>query len=142
MEKRSAYKTKQREKLLGYMKTVQGKHVTVSDVCEFFKARGEAIGQATIYRQLEKLVDDGTINKYIVDINSPACFEYTGGEHCCEDTCFHCKCEKCGKLIHMHCDELNELESHLYEHHQFRMDPKRTVFYGICDECQAADGQS
>ncbi len=137
MEKRSVYKTKQREKLLNYLEGAKGKHITVADACGFFRSQGETIGQATVYRQLEKLVDEGIVNKYIIDMNSPACFEYTGGSHCSEETCFHCKCEKCGKLIHMHCDELNELESHLYEHHQFRMDPKRTVFYGICDDCQA-----
>ena len=29
--------------------------------------------------------------------------EYVGGGEACQDpVCFHCKCEKCGKLIHLH----------------------------------------
>ena len=95
-----------------------------------------AISKATIYRQLESLVDEGILNKYVLDPNSPACFEYVDeNSHAGPDVCFHCKCEKCGKLIHLHCDELKEIQNHLYNEHRFRMDPIRTVFYGLCDEC-------
>ena len=136
MAKRSCYKTKQRENLLSYLKTLKGTHVTVIDVCEYFKAQGDPIGQSTVYRHLERLVDEGVINKYIIDANSPACFEYVDKEeHCGAESCFHCKCEKCGKLIHLHCDELSGFKEHLSEHHQFKMNPMRTVFYGLCEDC-------
>ena len=76
------------------------------------------------------------IKKYIIDANSPACFEYVDPEsHEEGEVCFHCKCESCGKLIHLHCEELNALAEHLNREHQFVMDPRRTVFYGLCDEC-------
>ena len=136
MNPRSKYKTKQREVLLGYFESVPGIHVTARDVCSGLKARGTAIGQATVYRQLENLVDEGLIKKYIIDGNSPACFEYVGPDsHCEGDICFHCKCEKCGRLIHLHCDELEGMQSHLISEHRFKMDPTRTVFYGLCEQC-------
>lgn len=134
MSTQSKYKTKQRDILLKYLQNSSG-HVTAGDVCDYFKAQGASIGQSTVYRQLEKLVDEGVINKYIIDGNSPACFEYVQ-DACHEDAvCFHCKCEKCGKLIHLHCDELEEIQHHLYEEHHFKINPMRTVFYGICDDC-------
>ncbi len=136
MNSRSKYKTKQREILLDYLESIPGVHITASDVCEYFKGHGANIGQSTVYRQLESLVDEGIINKYIIDGNSPACFEYVGANsHEDADTCFHCKCEKCGKLIHLHCDELEEIQVHLYEEHRFKMNPMRTVFYGLCEQC-------
>ncbi len=136
MNERSKYKTKQRERLLKYLESVSGNHITAGDVCAYFKSEGENIGQSTVYRQLESLVDDGIINKYIIDGSSPACFEYVGAnEHADADVCYHCKCEKCGKLIHLHCDELGELRVHLLDEHRFRMDPVRTVFYGLCENC-------
>ena len=67
------YKTKQKEILINYFKSSPGKHITAGDVCEHCKAQGENIGQSTVYRQLEKLVDEGIINKYIIDPGSPAC---------------------------------------------------------------------
>ena len=138
MGTKGLYKTKQLAELLAYLQTVQGQHITVGDVRAHFKAQGTAIGEATIYRHLERMVEDGLVHKYIVDSNSPACFEYVGDRP--EDArpgCFHCKCEKCGRLIHLHCDALAQIEGHLAAHHGFRLDPMRTVFYGICAQCQA-----
>ena len=136
MNSRSKYRTKQREILLDYLETVPGVHITAGDVYEYFKSKGAAIGQSTIYRQLESLVDEGIINKYIIDANSPACFEYVGSDsHEDAEVCFHCKCEKCGKLIHLQCEELEEMQSHLNSEHGFRLDPLRTVFYGLCEKC-------
>ena len=36
----------------------------------------------------------------------------------------------------MHCEELPELEKHILEHHGFSIDPVRTVFYGVCQQCR------
>ena len=136
MNSRSKYRTKQREILLAYLETVPGTHITANDVCEHFKAQGAPIGQSTVYRQLERLVDEGIINKYIIDANSPACFEYVGPDkHVDTEVCYHCKCEKCGKLIHLHCDEIEELQKHLFSEHHFKLNPMRTVFYGLCEQC-------
>ena len=136
MSTRLKYKTRQKEMLIDYLSSVEGEHITANDVCEFFKSQGETIGQSTIYRHLESLVDEGIINKYVIDANSPACFEYMGREsHLAGEVCFHCKCEQCGCLIHLHCDELSEIGKHLYNEHHFKLDPKRTVFYGLCENC-------
>lgn len=142
MDTKAKYKTKQREVLLGFLSASPGKHFTAGEICEYMKSQGEAIGQSTVYRRLEALVDEGILNKYIMDGNSPACFEYIGEDgHENEEVCFHCKCEACGTLIHLHCEELEEIGTHLLKDHQFRMDPKRTVFYGLCEKCREKTGE-
>ena len=70
------YKTKQRDILLQYLAGKKGVHITANDLCELLSKDGITIGQATVYRQLESLVDEGVISKYIIDATSPACFEY------------------------------------------------------------------
>lgn len=139
MTQKVKYKTRQREELMDYLETVPGVHITVNDVCEYFRGCGKTIGTTTVYRQMERLVDEGVLGKYTIDGTSPACFEYmpehaSGSE---QTVCFHCKCEKCGRLIHLHCEELEGIASHLYEEHGFHLNPHRTVFYGICDICAA-----
>ncbi len=132
----SNYKTKQREIMLSYLESRPGVHITAADVYDHFRAQGVTIGQSTVYRQLEKFVDEGILNKYILESGSSACFEYVGmSVHKKNETCFHCKCEKCGKLIHLKCEELEEIKNHLYSEHKFKLDPLRTVFYGMCDDC-------
>ncbi len=136
MSPQSRYKTKQRELLLDYLAAVPGRHFTAGDVCEYFREQGAPIGQSTVYRQLERLVDEGITQKYSVGGGSAACFEYMSADsHENTEFCFHCKCEKCGRLIHLRCEELEEIQTHLYEDHGFRMNPTRTVFYGLCDQC-------
>ena len=141
MNSRSKYKTKQKDILVEYLKSASGTHITAKDVCDYFKNQGSKMGQSTVYRQLEGLVDEGVINKYIIDGNSPACFEYVGEEkHRESELCFHCKCEQCGRLIHLHCEELADIGEHLASHHQFILNPMRTVFYGLCAECAEKEG--
>ena len=135
MSAKAAYKTKQMSMLSDYLKSIPGEHFTVSDVLSYLHAHGAEIGQATVYRRIEALVEKGEVRKYIVDANSPACFEYTGTDQCKPGTCFHCKCEKCGKLIHLSCEELARIQMHLLDDHGFRLDPLRTVFYGLCQNC-------
>ncbi|MCR5503542.1 MAG: transcriptional repressor [Lachnospiraceae bacterium] len=136
MASRPKYNTRQKKILLDYLKTVEGVHITAGDVCDHFKEKGAPIGQSTVYRQLECLVDEGVLNKYIIDANSPACFEYVSREEHGEGGhCFHCKCEKCGTLIHLHCEEAEDLLKHISAEHSFYVDTCRTVFYGLCENC-------
>ena len=138
MDQRPKYKTKQRDILLDYLKASSGTHVTAGDVCEYFRSRGASIGQSTVYRRLESLVDEGIVNKYTIDSNSPACFEYTGADcHAQGKPCYHLKCEGCGRLIHLDCHEMSLIGNHLLSNHGFQLDTRRTVFYGLCDRCRS-----
>ncbi len=138
MNKKATYHTRQREQILRYLKSVPGVHTTAGDLCRYFEEQGTPIGKATVYRHLERLVDEGLVNKYHIDSESSACFEFCGETaHCEHDVCFHCKCEKCGRLIHLHCTELEQVQKHLKEQHQFLLDPLRVVFYGVCEECKS-----
>lgn len=128
--------------MLDYLQAMTGRHVTVGEICAYLQAQGSPIGQATVYRHLECMVNEGIVNKYMIDGTSPACFEYIGSA-CHEDpeSCFHCKCEICGRLFHVHCRELEGIGEHLYEHHHFRLNPYRTVFYGVCADCRGEYGR-
>ena len=130
------YKTKQREKMQEFLKENTGKHFTAYDVCDYFKNKGEAIGTTTVYRQLDTLVKEGVIKKYLFDESSSACFEYDEAhDHAGHRMCYHLKCTECGKLIHLKCEEIEMFEHHIFEHHGFAIDSTRTVFYGLCEEC-------
>ena len=116
MGTKAPYQTKQMKQILAYLQTIEGPHVTAADVCSYFKEQGINVGTTTVYRNLEKMVEQGLVAKYNVDGTSSACFEYLGAEeHCHKMSCFHCKCEKCGKLIHLHCEDVVKLEQHLMD---------------------------
>lgn len=136
MQKKGNYQTKHYQQIRDYLKEAEGEHLTVYDIRDHFASEKKEIGLTTIYRQLDKLVESGEVKKYQLDTMTSACYEYINTqEHCHKDFCFHAKCIQCGRMIHMHCHELLALQEHMKEHHEFLLDPSRTLFFGICSEC-------
>lgn len=136
MSTRGNYKSKNHELILEYMQTVPGKHLTVEEIHAALEQRGCTIGFTTVYRQLNRMVDDGLINKYTIEPNMPACYEYIRIARPEELlNCYHCKCEVCGRLIHLQCEEISEFTEHLKSEHKFTLNPMRTVLYGVCEDC-------
>ena len=143
MANKSQYRTKQMAEILSYLQSMQGSHVTVHDIHAYFKSKNISVGTTTIYRHLDRMVAEGIVAKYVVDEKSSACFEYLGDKsHCHPTVCFHCKCEKCGKLIHLHCKELEAVYLHLLNDHEFQVDAPRSVIYGLCEDCQQTGGHT
>lgn len=113
------------------------KFLGINDICNHFAEPGVAVGMTTIYRHLDKLVEEGTVKKYILDASTSACYEYVDTHSACEENgCTHLKCTNCGKLIHLYCDDLKATERHILEEHGFKADMTRTVICGLCENCQ------
>lgn len=129
---KNEYATKQRELILSFLRE-NSAHVTASDIISHLREQGISIGTATVYRTLDKFVNQGIIRKMTIDERSGACYQYINSSHCSEH--FHLKCVNCGKLIHLSCDFLNTLENHIYEHHSFVVSSGKTVIYGTCGDC-------
>ena len=63
----NSYKTKQKDAVLKYMIDHKDTHVTVNQISDNFAENGTPVGVTTIYRHLEKLLEEGFIRKYTVD---------------------------------------------------------------------------
>ncbi len=133
MEQRQ-YKTKQRELIWNYIVEHKNEHITADDICAHLKQTGNSVGKATVYRYLEKLIEEDKIRKYTHDSNSSACYQLILCEDCAMH--YHCKCTDCGKLFHIECEHLNEVNSHVLAEHDFTINPSQTVFYGKCKNCK------
>ncbi len=128
------YKTKQGELITSLLKKYSDKHLTADEIAELLREQGCSVGKATVYRNLDKLTAGGLARKYTLEDGSPACYQYIGSEECREH--FHLKCLRCGGVIHLECDYLGDLSSHLIEHHGFELDASKIVLYGICASCK------
>ena len=137
MPGKKGYRTRAQEELLAYLKATPGVHHTAAELKEHFEDDGTPIGTATIYRQLERFVNEGQVQKYFIGTGESACYAFVDSPSACSSH-FHCKCEQCGRLIHLDCEELREIQTHLLEHHGFRWNAGKTVFYGLCDQCRKA----
>ncbi len=136
MSSNTTYRTRPQKELLAYLKTAPGRHHTANEIKEHFAQQKNPIGMATIYRHLERFEEEGIVQKYVLGPGDSACYAYVDAPQC--STHFHCRCEKCDRLIHLDCEELREIEAHLLEHHGFAWNTGKTVFYGVCDQCRKA----
>ena len=137
MPRKNGYQTRQKAIVLEYFEAHSNEHITAAALLLELNKQGLTIGSATVYRQLEKLEAEGVVRRFALDDRGSACWQYIGGE---AEQCrhhFHLKCTVCGTLIHLDCDHLDESSDHVAAEHGFLIDPARTVFYGICDQCAA-----
>ena len=136
------YNTKHSNDILVYLQDNPGVHLTAQEICRHLNDIGKAVGLTTVYRQIERLVESGLVNKYVMDGSESACFEYLGNDGQGRDkNCFHCKCLECGKLIHLECDEVKHLLAHIEEEHGFKVDISKVTLYGICPDCQKGENK-
>ncbi len=126
------YKTKQRSLIEEELKSAQG-HITVEELTDRLCAKGSAVGRTTVYRSLERLVEEGKAQKYSA-VGESSCYQFLEGKECCEH--FHLKCTSCGRLIHIECDHIKELAEHIGLEHGFEVDKLKTVLYGKCEDCR------
>jgi len=128
------YSTKQQQAILSCLARRRQELISVGELAAELRQSGCPVGLATIYRQLEKLEEAGHIHK--VSTEEGAFFQYCDrGES--GRGCFLLRCESCGRILHLDCSHLQPLYDHLEQQHHFRIDPRATMFSGLCDVCAA-----
>lgn len=139
---REQYNTAQRRAIIDCLLGAGG-HMTASAVYAELAENGHRVSPATVYRQLEKLVDEGLAVKSRPVGEKSACFEIVDRSACMRTRCYHAKCTVCGRLIHLDCEKVDELCAHMLTDHGFRVDMSSTVLFGVCESCarRANDGK-
>lgn len=128
MDKMS-YNTKQRDEIVEFFGRHRGDCFTAKDI---IKSGEISVGEATVYRTLSKLANQGVLKRYTGD-GAGASYQLNEGESC--NSHFHLKCESCGRLIHMDCGFMADMKKHIESSHDFTVDIGKTVIYGLCGEC-------
>lgn len=123
-----SYITKQKDLILDIIKK-KNKEFTVK---ELYNELDRKVGLTTIYRLVDKLIDNNTLNKYISKDNTTY-YQYL--ESCEHENHFYLKCTNCGEMIHIDCDCISELSNHIYKDHKFILNREHIIINGICDKC-------
>ena len=125
------YMTRQQQAVLACVKDCRD-GCTAMELTALLHAQGQSVGMTTVYRQLERLERQGVVHKIVTD--EGARYQYCN-DHRHGHACVVIKCEQCGRMEHVSCAHLDELYGHLAEEHHFRINPRRTLFYGLCQSC-------
>ena len=131
MDRQKQYNTRSRSALVEFFERHGEECLSAKDVI----ASGEVdIGEATVYRLLTKLTQQGVLQKSLSRDGAGSLYQLAGQSDCGEH--FHLKCLDCGCIIHMHCRTMNSLEKHIESEHSFTVDNAFTVIYGHCGSCK------
>ena len=129
------YATKSRKYLIEYFKLHSEKMISASQINDYLKENNKPVNLATIYRNLDKLTEDGILLKYKNANEDRTSYQYVGESEKCHNH-LHMQCENCGKIIHLDCDFMQNIQKHLLEEHSFSLECSNSVLRGFCKQCK------
>lgn len=109
-------------------------HPTADMVYENLRQTYPNISLGTVYRNLSLLSESGEIRK-LSGLDSSDRFDGRMDPHC------HFFCTACGKVIDLEAVSLAALAEEAKDRFSGRIDGCNATFFGICEDCCAAEGQ-
>ncbi len=126
------YNTNHKKRILDYLIANKDRHFTIEEIIEALNDGDGAPGKSTVYRQISALMRDGIVRRFETPGADSFVYQYAVGVDCAHH--FHLKCVRCGKLIHMECEQLNDVRDHILREHGFIIGGS-SIIYGICAVC-------
>lgn len=126
------YKTRQRETIINLLRNNPDITMSAEEIYLDLSKNNTDISLSTIYRNLSYLSRQGVIKKYL---NQNGTFEFGIVKKSCR-THFHLNCIKCGAIVHLHCNQIDQLRTHILIHHNFLISTPEAAISGICKKCQ------
>ena len=132
---KNEYMTENRKKIFHYLQEHSDTTVSAKDIFHYMKEKGDSINLSTIYRNLDRLEKEGRLIRYLSEKGDIATYQYVDDDKHCEKH-LHLQCLNCGKIIHLDCQFMEHIAQHASEHHDFDIQCKNSIIYGICKECK------
>lgn len=125
------YATGPRKQLLAFFKKNKDRQYTVEEIEEAIK--DSKISVSSIYRNVNKMSEDGALQRFSADGSRKFLYQYVGEGSCSEH--LHYKCDSCGLIFHMDHKSMEVLLA-LAAQNDFLIDNKKTVLHGLCRDCR------
>lgn len=118
--------TKQKQMILDTLKKDHN-HPTIQELFEQIVAQ-EEVGQATVYRNMSRMVEEGLVNKIAMS-NGVDRYDADLSNH------YHLVCRKCGRLMDIFDDKLPERLMKIEKDKHIQIDNTSILLEGICSDC-------
>ena len=120
-------KTKQKECILEVIEESYD-HPTMKEIIDKVKAKKPNIGQATIYRNVNKLVLEGKVIR-LPSINEDVNYDAKRKPH------NHLICRKCHNIIDIYDNDYPEISKEVESKYSLKVENMTILYEGICEEC-------
>lgn len=109
-------------------------HVDAADLHAALEARGADVSRATVYRNLQLLVDCGLVRKQRLDRRRYLYEHVHAGQR--HD---HLVCRECGRVVEFVSPGIAALQREICRAHGFRPGESALQISGLCEECGAGE---
>lgn len=134
MSEKSLYHTRQRSALLEYLRSNKSGWVSSREIIE---EPALDIGEATVYRMLTRLAEEGLLEKKPAENGRGSLYRYSGTADCHGH--MHLRCLVCDNTFCLHSEELEKAERDIGSKLGFSVDESKTTLYGVCSSCRRAE---
>ncbi|MGB9779481.1 MAG: Fur family transcriptional regulator [Caldanaerobacter sp.] len=124
--------TTQRRVILDVIMENKNKHLSSEEIYDLVKQKYPEIGLATVYRTLQLFEELGLVYKLNFDDGRNRYELYQDDSH----QHHHLICLKCGNVIEMEGDLLEDLEKLIEKTKDFKIVDHNVKFYGYCSKCR------
>ena len=132
------YKTKAREIIISYLKDNSNKRFTAREIYDYVTANADGINRTTIYRNLDRLCEQGDLTKFKEPNQDAWYFQYSEEhKHC--NSHMHAQCSECGRIFHLESDFVEDFEKKLQDSYGLNVSASKTIIIGVCDDCNKKD---
>lgn len=119
--------TRQKEIILDILKHNQT-HPTIQEIYAYSKKIHPKIGQATVYRNINKLVEEGKIIKLSTNNNSYH-YDININQH------DHLLCKKCGRISDLYDNDYKDIINKIEKNDNIKVEKITVLLEGICQYC-------
>ena len=103
-------------------------HPTIKELVDKVSLVDDSLGQATVYRNILKLVNNNMIRK-IPTFNGDDRYDADLSDH------VHFQCNVCNKLVDIRCDEVNNFVNQVGNSTDLNITNQLILFTGTCNDC-------
>lgn len=103
-------------------------HPTADEVYASLVKEHPSISRGTVYRNLNRLCDEGVIRKIEIPDGADR-FDSNCSEH------YHIRCDRCGSVCDADMDYIPDMEQRVKDTHGFHLTGYDIIFHGICPQC-------
>ena len=133
---RAGYRLTEPRRSLAALIAEQDGHFTAAELVTAAQAARPAVGRATVFRTLDLLEGIGAVER----------LDLPNGDHAyvgCEPAHHHhVVCSRCGRTSEIDDAGLRSVVRDVARETGFRVDDHRLELFGVCPDCQAAEGRA
>ena len=128
------YKTKIGCAIEHYLDGQEERSFCAGDVSRYLEQQGISANTATIYRNLDQLVEEAVLVRFKTANADTHLYRVAGTMPGCREH-LHLQCRRCGKIQHVDCGLMREINDRLHSEYGFDLECEISTLSGICADC-------